>query len=41
MGKLIEFYIPVNFPLHSTLWVSPSERGKVIEFHAVQDKKSA
>jgi hypothetical protein len=41
MGKLIEFYIPVNFPLRSLHWISPSERGKIIEFHALQDKKTA
>jgi hypothetical protein len=41
MGKLIEFYVPANFPLRPASSLSPSERGKVIEFHALQDKKTA
>jgi hypothetical protein len=41
MGKLIEFYIPASFPLRPASSLLPSERGKVIEFHRVQDKKTA
>jgi hypothetical protein len=31
MAKLIEFYIPTKF-LKSVKWVSPLQRGRVIEF---------
>lgn len=41
MGKLIEFYIPVDFPLRPANSLLPSERGKVIEFSKLQDKKTA
>ena len=41
MGKLIEFYIPASFPLRPPSSLLPSERGKVIEFHTLQDKKTA
>ncbi|MCU1255586.1 MAG: hypothetical protein JWM83_1885 [Candidatus Angelobacter sp.] len=41
MGKLIQFYVPVSFPLRPAISLLPSERGKVIEFHAMQDKKTA
>lgn len=41
MGKLIEFYVPVSFPLRPASSLSPSERGKVIEFRVLQDKKTA
>ncbi len=41
MGKLIEFYIPVSFPLRSVNSLLSSERGKVIEFRPLQDKKTA
>jgi hypothetical protein len=41
MGKLIEFYIPASFPLLPASSLSPSERGKVIEFHTLQNKKTA
>ncbi len=39
MAKVIEFYIPNNFR-KSVKWVSPEQRGKIIEF-ASQIKKSA
>jgi hypothetical protein len=41
MGKLIEFYIPASFPLRPATSLSPAERGKVIEFRRLQDKKTA
>jgi hypothetical protein len=41
MAKLIEFYIPASFPLRPASSLLPSERGKVIEFHAMPDKKTA
>jgi len=41
MGKLIEFYIPVSFPLRPANSLLPSERGKVIEFRTLPDKKTA
>ena len=39
MAKIIEFYIPSNFR-KSVKWISPEQRGKIIEFPA-QVKKSA
>jgi hypothetical protein len=41
MGKLIEFYVPASFPLRPASSLSPSERGKIIEFHTLQDQKTA
>jgi hypothetical protein len=41
MGKLIEFYIPAGFPLRPVNSLLPSERGKVIEFRPLQNKKTA
>jgi len=41
MGKIIEFYIPANFPLRPANSLPPSQRGKVIEFRPMQDKKTA
>jgi len=41
MGKLIEFYIPVSFPLRAANSLLPSDRGKVIEFHPLPGKKTA
>lgn len=41
MGKLIEFYIPASFPLRPASSLLPSERGKVIEFRALQGRKTA
>jgi len=39
VAKVIEFYIPNNFR-KSVKWVSPEQRGKIIEFPS-QIKKSA
>jgi hypothetical protein len=39
VAKVIEFYIPKNFR-KSVKWVSPDQRGKIIEF-ASPIKKSA
>jgi len=39
VAKVIKFYIPNNFR-RSVKWVSPEQRGKILEF-AVQTKKSA
>jgi hypothetical protein len=39
VAKVIEFYIPNNFRKR-VKWVSPQQRGKIIEF-ASQMKKSA
>ena len=39
MAKVIEFYIPIRFQ-KKVAWVSPEERGKVIEFRS-RVKKSA
>jgi hypothetical protein len=39
MTKIIEFYIPNNFRKR-VKWVSPEQRGKIIEFPS-QMKKSA
>jgi hypothetical protein len=39
VAKVIEFYIPNNFR-KKVKWVSPAERGKIIEF-ASEIKKSA
>jgi hypothetical protein len=39
MAKIIEFYIPNNFRKRVT-WVSPEQRGKIIEFSSPM-KKSA
>jgi hypothetical protein len=41
MGKIIEFYIPASFPLRPASSHLRSELGKVIEFHILQDKKTA
>jgi hypothetical protein len=41
MGKLIIFYVPVNFKSRSDKWFPPSERGKVIDFQATPNKKTA
>ena len=40
MGKLIDFYVPVNFKW-SCKWIPPEERGKIIEFRQMQTMKSA
>ena len=39
MAKIIEFYIPTNFRKDGK-WISPQERGKIIEF-SLHIKKSA
>jgi len=39
VGKVIEFYIPKNFQ-KSVKWVSPEQRGKIVEFVS-PTKKSA
>ena len=39
VAKVIEFYLPNNFR-KSVKWVSPEQRGKIIEF-ASEIKKSA
>jgi len=39
VAKVIEFYIPNNFR-KSVKWVSPEQRGKIVEFVS-QPKKSA
>jgi len=39
MAKIIEFYIPTNFRKDGK-WISPQERGKIIEF-SLRTKKSA
>jgi hypothetical protein len=39
MAKIIEFYIPNNFRKR-VKWVSPEQRGKIIEFPS-EMKKSA
>lgn len=39
MARVIEFYVPGNFR-RSAKWIPPKQRGKVIQFPALQ-KKSA
>jgi len=39
MAKVIEFYVPGNFRRRGK-WIPPKQRGKVIQFPALQ-KKSA
>lgn len=41
MNKVIVFYVPVNFRAKQSHWVPAYMRGKVVEFHAGQTKKSA
>jgi len=41
MAKLIEFYIPANFPLSNKQWTPEEQRGKIINFPAVTVRKSA
>jgi hypothetical protein len=40
MGELIVFYVPVKFKSSSAKWIPPSERGKVIQFQALQAKSA-
>jgi hypothetical protein len=37
MAKIIEFYIPANFRKR-VQWVTPQQRGKIIEFCATEKK---
>jgi hypothetical protein len=41
MGKLIVFYVPMNFTAQPVKWVAPSARGRIIEFRNTVVKKSA
>jgi hypothetical protein len=41
MGQLIVFYVPASFRAPAAKWMPPSERGKIIDFHATATKKSA
>lgn len=41
MAKLIEFYVPANFKPPKKRWTPEELRGKIIDFHASTDRKSA
>ena len=41
MAKLIEFYVPANFPLSNKQWTPEELRGKIINFPARTARKSA
>jgi hypothetical protein len=41
MAKLIEFYVPANFTPPKTRWTPEDLRGKIIDFHASNTRKSA
>ena len=41
MAKLIEFYVPANFPLSKKQWTPEELRGKIINFPAGTVRKSA
>lgn len=41
MAKLIEFYVPANFPLSNKQWTPVELRGKIINFPADTARKSA
>ncbi|HEX4602362.1 MAG TPA: hypothetical protein VH724_00065 [Candidatus Angelobacter sp.] len=41
MNKVIVFYVPQNFRAAQAPWVPASMRGRILEFHASQAKKSA
>jgi hypothetical protein len=41
MAKLIEFYVPANFPLSNKQWTPEELRGKIINFPAGTARKSA
>jgi hypothetical protein len=41
MAKLIEFYVPANFPLSNKKWTPEELRGKIINFPAGTVRKSA
>lgn len=41
MAKLIEFYVPANFQSPKKQWTPEELRGKIIDFHASNTRKSA
>jgi hypothetical protein len=41
MAKLIEFYVPANFPLSNKQWTPEELRGKIINFPAGTVRRSA
>jgi hypothetical protein len=41
MAKVIEFYVPINFPLSNKQWAPEELRGKIINFPARTTRKSA
>ena len=41
MAKLIEFYVPANFQSPKKKWTPEELRGKIIDFHASNTRKSA
>jgi hypothetical protein len=41
MAKLIEFYVPANFQRPKTRWTPEELRGKIIDFPAGINRKSA
>ncbi len=41
MAKVIEFYVPANFPLSNKQWTPEELRGKIINFPARIARKSA
>lgn len=41
MAKLIEFYVPANFQSPKKKWTPEELRGKIIDFHAANTRKSA
>jgi len=41
MAKLIEFYVPANFKAPKTRLTNEELRGKIIDFHASNTRKSA
>jgi hypothetical protein len=41
MAKLIEFYVPANFQSPKKKWTPEELRGKIIDFHVSNPRKSA
>lgn len=41
MAKVIEFYVPINFPLSNKQWTPEDARGKIINFPVGKTRKSA
>jgi hypothetical protein len=39
VAKIIEYYVPENFR-KKAVWISPDQRGKVIEFPPPQQKSA-